>query len=481
MARLIKIKQSIKAALITSLITHSYSISAGEISFEHAWQLLQDKNNAIAAQKANVQRYKQLERSKDALNYPTLSLGANYTHLDKDVTVSGDQLLESIDSKSKAAIAANPALAGLLGSLGSVNPTSTIAHQDFFSSSIRAIWPIFTGGRITSAQAIASGQTDQAIAQLEMETQAQYEDLSKYYFSVVLARDVLLTRESVEKGLTKHRDFAIKLEKQGQIAKVERLQAEASLAKAKVDRKKAQKDVEIAVSALTQILNQSDKVYPNTKLFINHTLPPLSAFTQQTLDTYPGLAILDAKNKQASNLIKAEQGRYYPEVYLYGNYSLHEDDSLANQMTPDWLVGVGVKLPLIDNSGRSENIQAAQSAVLQVNHLRQQATQDLSVLVEKTYFEAEQAIEEVEGLNASIQLAKENLKLRNKAFTQGLSTSLEVVDAELYLAGVKTQQQLASFNYLIALNKLLALASDINAFKQYQNNAYQPINSEDAS
>ncbi len=197
----------------------------------------------------------------------------------------------------------------------------------------------------------------------------------------------------------------------------------------------------------------------------------MHAFIEQTLNTYPGLSLLDAKEKQASSLIKAEQGKYYPEVYLYGDYSLHEDDSLASQMKPDWLVGVGVNIPLIENSGRSEQVKAANSAVNQVRYLKAQAKQDLSVLVEKTYLEAEQALEEVTGLNSSLNLAQENLRLRQKAFSQGLSTSVDVVDAELYLASIRTQQSLASFNYLISLNKLLALSSEMSSFSTYHQSA----------
>ncbi|WP_198597168.1 TolC family protein, partial [Vibrio splendidus] len=81
--------------------------------------------------------------------------------------------------------------------------------------------------------------------------------------------------------------------------------------------------------------------------------------------------------------------------------------------------------------------------------------------------EANQAIEEVQGLNSSLALAQENLLLRKKAFTQGLSNSLEVVDAELYLASIKTQQSAARFKYLISLNKLLALTSEMNAYSSY--------------
>ncbi|CAB1257841.1 TPA: TolC family protein [Vibrio cholerae] len=439
---------------------------AAPLSFQEAWDLLQQQNNSLAAQRANVERYAHLKDATQNLNLPSVSVGANFTRLDQDVTLSGKQIF---DSTGQALPALPPTLAQLVAGIGSIQ--STITERDIFTSSIRAIWPIFTGGRITAAQDAAAGKEDEAQSQLAMEIQARYEDLAKYYFSVVLAKEVLATRIAVEEGLTQHRDNALKLEQQGQIAHVERLQADASLDKAKVERKKAQKTLDIAQSALTQILGATETVEPSGMLFINTSLPPMHAFIEQTLNTYPGLSLLDAKEKQASSLIKAEQGKYYPEVYLYGDYSLHEDDSLASQMKPDWLVGVGVNIPLIENTGRSEQVKAANSAVNQVRYLKAQAKQDLSVLVEKTYLEAEQALEEVTGLNSSLNLAQENLRLRQKAFSQGLSTSIDVVDAELYLASIRTQQSLASFNYLISLNKLLALSSEISSFSTYHQSA----------
>ncbi|PNH78877.1 TolC family protein [Vibrio diazotrophicus] len=449
------------ALFVCSLLGSQTAYSA-PISFQQAWELLKQNNNSLAAERANVERYEHLKNSKGNLNLPSISVGANFTRLDNDVTLSGQQIMESTGQTL-------PLPAALLSSIGSI--TSTVTERDIFSSSIRAVWPIFTGGRISAAQDAAIGKKEEAQSQLAMETQARYEDLAKYYYSVVLAQQVLETRSSVEAGLTKHRDNALKLEQQGQIAHVERLQAEASLDKAAVERKKAQKDLDIAQNALTEILGQTTLVEPDGELFVNQSLPSMSAFVEQTLNTYPGLDLLDAKEKQASSLINAEKGKYYPEVYLYGDYSLYEDDSLASQMKPDWLVGIGVSVPLLENTGRSDQIKAAHSAVSQVKYLKAQARQDLQVLVKKTYLEAEQALEEVTGLNSSLNLAQENLKLRQKAFTQGLSTSLDVVDAELYLASVKTQQYVASFNYLISLNKLLALTSEMDTFDNYKKSA----------
>ncbi|AXY00976.1 TolC family protein [Vibrio alfacsensis] len=450
----------------------SFACHSAPITFDNAWNLLLENNYSLKAQRANVESYQYQQDATGNLNLPQVSIGANYTRLDTDVTLSGQQIFDSTGQKISVPPELLPIVEPVFNTLAST--TSTITERDIFTSSIRAIWPIFTGGRINAAQAAAQGKTDEAKSQLVMEQQARFEDLSKYYFSVVLAKEVLATRQAVEKGLTKHRNFAVKMEEQGQIARVERLQADASLDKAKVETRKAASDLTIAQAALGTILAQNESVEPSESLFINDRIPPLSAFVDQTLLTYPGLDLLDAKHKQASSLIKAEKGKYYPEVYLYGDYSLYEDDSLASQMKPDWMVGVGVNIPLIESTGRSEKVKAAQSMVTQVDALKSQAKQDLSLLVQKTYLEAQQAIDEVQGLESSIALANENLRLREKAFTQGLSSSLDVVDAQLYVASVETQQSAARFRYLISLTKLLALSSEMNSFAQYQHTAYTP-------
>jgi outer membrane protein TolC len=426
----------------------SAQTQASRLSFSDAWMLLQKNNNSLAAQHANVKRYKHLQEGKNDLNLPLVSLGANYTRLNDDITLLGSQISES--------------LAGL---------TSTFENKDVYSSSVRVVWPIYTGGKISAAQNAAKGQLDEAQGQLAMETHSQFEELSQYYFSVLLAQDVLKTRQSAEKGLKQHLQFAIKLEEQGQVAHIERLQAEASLDKANIDYKKAQKDLEIASSALTQILNQQALVLPKDKLFINSNIPPMNSFIEKTLNTYPGLHILDSKKRQASSLIAAQKSKYYPDVFLYGDYNIYEEDTLTSDLKPDWFIGIGVSVALFDNSGRSNNVEAAHNAVYQVEYLKAQAKQDLTVLVQKTYLEAQQAIEEVIGLDSSLALANENLRLRKKGFNQGLSNSLDVVDAQLYLSSINTQQSVAQFQYLISLTKLLALSGEMNTFQQYQSTA----------
>ncbi|PSW46397.1 TolC family protein [Photobacterium leiognathi] len=466
-----RIKPFMVKPLAVALLAITPSIYASPIAFSDAWHTVVTKNDGLAAKRANVEQAEHMQDAASDLYLPTVTVGANYTRLDQDVKLSPSDLFGSMPASDSeiGKVINNIVKDSALNSAF----TSTIANRDVLTSSVRAIWPIFTGGRISAAQDIAQGKTQEAKYMLAMMQQAKFEDLSRFYFGVVLAEKVVETRKEVEAGLKRHYEHALKLQQQGQIAKVERLQAESAYDKAKVDTQKSVRDLEIAQVALTKLLQQSSTTVPTTKLFINSSLPPMSSFINKTLASYPGLHILDAKRKQADGLIDVEKGKYYPEVYLYGDYNLYESDSLAAKMAPDWAVGIGVSVPLIDSSGRSGKVKAAHSMVTQVNHLRAQAEQDLSVLVEKTYREANQALEEYNGLKSSLALAKENIRLREKAFSQGLSTSLDVVDAELYLSAVKTQRLAAAYQYVMCLTRLLAISGEMNTFNNYQQ--YQGI------
>ena len=109
-------------------------------------------------------------------------------------------------------------------------------------------------------------------------------------------------------------------------------------------------------------------------------------------------------------LLTLEQGKRLPELFLFGNYSLYEQDTLAAKMAPDWLVGVGVKVPLVSRDGLSDTVQAATTTQVQVKQLLAQLRQDLTLLVEKSWREADLAREQYQALaahsNKSLEAAK---------------------------------------------------------------------------
>ena len=445
--------------------------SGTPLSFAEAWQRMTVENDGIKAARARVEQAEHGEVASKALNLPDVSLAAAYVYLDDDVELSPDDIFDSMAGGDQAAMIA----AGVVHSMG-LDParldsalTSTIAERENLTSSLRATWPVYTGGRITAAQAIAAEQVKEAGYDLEQERLDRFETLVRYYFGAVLARQVVRTRREVEKGLGAHRDHAVLLEKEGQIARVERMQAEAAHDKAVVERRKAERDLEIAEVALSRMLGSTHRIIPGDMLFVADYLPQVGEVIDSTLQQYPALDILESKKLQADKLAAIEKGKYLPTVVLLGNASLYEEDDLMNKLAPDWFVGVGVSLPLVDRSGRAGRLEAARSVAKRLDYLKQQAESDLVVLVEKTHRQALQALEEFHGLRSSRNLAEETVALRVKAFGQGLGTSLDVVDAELFLAGVKTQRAVAVFNYVVALGNLCMISGQPETFILSQN------------
>ncbi len=443
---------------------------ASDYTFTQAWTVVQSNNDGFAASRANRQKAQHMISSAKSLYMPQISLSGSYTRLDSDVTLSPSQLISSTPAGDElnSIIASLGAAAGIPAGQIDDALTSKIADNDVILASLNAVWPIYTGGRIGAAQDIALGQLKETEYLIRIEKQSLFEKLVKVYFGTVLTEQVLEARVNAEKGLYKHLDHAKKLEEQGQIARVERLKAEASYDKAKVDRNKAQRNAEMAQIALNKMLKDKDAVVVENDLFVNKELPDLNEMITATLNNHPGLGVLEAKRLQAKGLIDVQQGSYLPEMFLFGNYSLYEQDDLASELAPDWMAGIGVNIPLTTRNGRSGKLKAAKSSLLQVDHLKAQAVQDLSLLVEKTWREALVAQEEYSGLTSSLALAYENINMREKAFSQGLSTSLEVVDAELFLVSITTQRQVASYRYVLSLARLLGLSNQMATFAEYQ-------------
>ncbi|MBL0545098.1 TolC family protein [Aeromonas jandaei] len=452
------------------------SAQAQTISFSEAWTRVIQQDEGLAAEQAGVDRAKQLREAAKSMYLPKVDVGASYTHLDQPM---------ELDMMDLNPIANHPemvkALQQILGGLPIPHLTpndfvTPLTKQNVVTSSVKMLWPLFTGGRIDAAQDIRQAQVSEAQQLLVLKEQSTFESLSQAYFGVVLAGQVVQTKQDIEDGLARHLDHARKLEAQGQIAKVERLSAQSAYDRARIDTQKARRSLEIAELALGRMLKLPD-AQPGSGLFVNSELPRLDGLVQQTLEVHPGLKLLSAKKEQAKGMIRVEQGKYAPEVFLFGNYNLYEDDSIASKTAPDWLVGVGVSMPLVSRDGRSETVQAAKSAELQVNLLQAKTRDDLKLLVEKTWREAAQGLEEYQSLSSTQALAEENVLLRDKAFGQGLSTSLDVVDAQNQLAGVKTQRAAAAYQYVVSLARLLALSGQMNSFNQYQHGQVIEVNS----
>ncbi|GLP96975.1 TolC family protein [Paraferrimonas sedimenticola] len=442
--------------LVPAAIFFASAVQAEPLSFADSWQKLLEVSPKLRAEQQQVNRAEAERQATDSLNYPSLDVGGSYTRLQKPIR---------LDLRDLNPIALLPEgdLPAPLPGLDDSFFVTPLTEQNIFRASLDALWPIYTGGRVTAAQGIKAAQVQEKQQQAELASRDLFTLLVDRYYAVSVTEQMTATHRSLVQSLTVHVDNAKKLEEQGQIAKVERLNAEVALGNAKVALRSAERQQEMAQIALSRMLDLK-AAEPSSCLFVLQNLPELGRLSELTLKDHPALKLLKAKETQAQALIDLEKGGHYPSVFLFGSYTLYKDKSLFSRIEPDWLVGVGVKVPIVSREGHSGKERAAASALLQAKHTKAQTRQDLSLLVDQSYRQLLQAQEEIVALNGSIELAQENLRLREVAFRQGLSTSIERVDAELKLNGATLQQLGAKYRYIQSYAKLMAVSGQIDEF-----------------
>jgi len=417
-----------------------------QMSIEQAWESVEQKNDALKAAKSDLSRSKLKADSEKSMYLPSVSLTGSYTHLSEPVKIDGE-----ID----------------LGALpiplpGSIPFSADLSEQDVFLANLHLLWPLYTGGKIDAAQDIYAAQVVEAKAKEEMKKDEEFLKLIKYYYGVVVSDSLYKTRTKAQKALQLHYENAQKLIQEGQIAKIELLNAEVKLDAAKIETSKARHKLEISLSALATITKSQEK--PTSKLFVNEETKEQEYYENETQNNYKGLKLLDAKASQSEALVNIKEAGWYPEVAAYANYNLYKDESPIMSTLPTWFAGVMVKIDILKRKDRSQEIEIAELLSAKVKHLRAQAIEDLTLLVEKTYKEMLSEYEEFNSLSSSIKLAQENYRLRSIAFKEGLSTSVELVDAQMFLMGAETKRLNAAYNFVQKLAELSVLSGDREMF-----------------
>jgi outer membrane protein TolC len=259
-----------------------------------------------------------------------------------------------------------------------------------------------------------------------------------------------------------HVAHATALEREGQIARVERLHAEVARSDAERQLRASDHDVALARTALASLLAADSGIDPASGLFLSSEVGPLEGFIERAMENHPGLARLGAQRGRAAQAVRAEKAAWLPTVAAFGMRELHTED--LNIVSPTWAVGVAATFTLFDGMERGHRTAAARSQQARVDLLDARARRDIATLVEQRYRTMTKAREDSASRDRTRELAAELLRVRQRAVDEGMGTSLEVVDAQLALQGVQLQRLAAAYAFDVALAELLEATGDADQF-----------------
>ena len=418
------------------------------LDFSQARQLAHDRVDSIKVEAAETAKRESEAKSARSLHGPKIELDSKQ--------IWGRKTLDY----------GTVNLGGLIPGLHL--PPIDLYHEEDIGgprAAINAQLPIYMGGAINAKVRAA----DEAVYESQARTQAQRDtvdtELAQKYFAVQLARSIeRLQNEMLHQQELEVRK-ALRFEKTGTISRLERMAVEVNRDTAKRELLTAQTNRRVAESELAGLLREENVGELKNPLFVvTEDIGTLKSWQDKALGASPVLKSVVAQRRQAEQGVTAAKAAWHPQVYAFANYNM-----IKHYLTiaePEWIAGIGLKFTLWDNKDRNASIAAANSLVTKAQAAHDEARNRIQTAVQTAYLKSNEAREAYRLTDSTLSLAKENLRLREKGFSEGLSTADEVNDARTKLLAAEIARRVAAYRFVVAWAMLNAACGDMNAFEQ---------------
>jgi outer membrane protein TolC len=327
---------------------------------------------------------------------------------------------------------------------------------------------VFTGGKLLAANRAADARVVENQEQLLYTESILVTELAKRYYGYTLSMEAATVYQQVMDGIEQHLNRAKKLEMNGMLATSERLHAEVAYADAVRTYKKAIRKTDLVQAGLKNTLSSEETITPVSPLFLTKKIQVLEKYLESARQKNHVLKKIAATKEIATQGYKAELSSHLPKIYFFGKYELYKEDLTI--LEPEWAAGVGIRFSLFEGLSHTHKIMAAKKQKEAVRYYEAKAMRNIQTLVEKKYSELMTAIEQFDALEASMRFAMENMRVQKRAFKAGMTTSLNVVDAQLALSKVKIEKLNAVYAFDVALAQLLEVCGLSQTYGVYQNN-----------
>ena len=462
-------KSAVRTLLTAAALTVAVPLAAqpdGQLlSLDEAITAALTDNPAMKAAAYEEKAAVQERRAAIGLRMPRIGVTGAYAYLGKDIGFDLNDMKEPVNGLAGQILGSGmvppqyiPTIQGLISPLLAADWSLTIQDRSLGFVGGEVTLPIWMGGKINAANRAAKINLRTAEAQGEQTRNALISELVERYFGLSLARQVVEVRRQVVDGVRRHLEDAVALEKNGMISRSERLYVEFKMTEAERELANAELEAGTVASALSNTLGREGEWLPVTAMFMVDEIGELADYQALAQERNPLLNQVSLKRQLAEEgmtmLVAAMGGG------MFYNYQV-------SGLVPRWAVGVGIHIKLFDGLNREYKYSAARQTVRRVGELQNKAGQDIAVLIEKLYNQLLNYRNQMASIDSSLAFAEEYLRMKNAAFLEGMSSSSDLIDAELNLAGVRAERLQAAYKFDLALARLLEAAGISEEFADY--------------
>jgi outer membrane protein TolC len=406
------------------------------IDQEEAISLALQNNKLIQAAQRMVEAAIADGRSQFANFLPKLSTTYSYTRLDKAPTTTFD--------------------------LGEGPETIPVGTADNYEWKFDLVVPIYTGGATPVAKRMIGINRDTKINTLETARLGISYGVTEAYYGVMSSNLLVNVQKDTLDYLTSAHDNALKWQEEGYFLPTEPLQIEVAKGKSEIALREARDMNNTALRTLKQILGLDGNV--NLEIVEPDSAP---AFRQVDKNKYMDIVeknnldiqAIDLQIKMLREQKKLVLSQKKPSLSLVAGYSNTGDDPMVsgNDLGSDpnsFAATLLLSWSIYDSDKVKQGAKNLQESIMALELQRTDTFEKTMIDAETTLNDYLRAIDKIAVTAKNLEAAKENFRILNSRFNEGLETSTKILEGQSMLSGAKLEYYQSIFDSHKALTKL---------------------------
>ena len=342
-----------------------------------------------------------------------------------------------------------------------------LMDQNVSSATLQFIYPLYTGGKITSM--INQAGIGKEIAQEDIRrTSLQVvRDVKRYYYAAQLTRELDSTAKEIVGSLSSTRDFTKGLYEGGSesVNKLDFIKTELAVSYAKSAEVDFASKHKAALAALANTMGISWDSQINISSPLSSKInasPELETLIQQASQFNPQINILKLAVRASNEKIDEARSAYFPQVAFTADarhLDSNTDSALINGSTKDsWTIGIGISMPLFNGGMTTHQVSTAKLQSSQMQDKQKLVEQGVAASIKNLFIDYDTARQQIAISAEASKQAEENIDLTTRALQIGAAKPQDMIEASILAAMVKgnllraqhdQQLQLAEIDFIL--------------------------------
>jgi len=342
------------------------------------------------------------------------------------------------------------------GIFGPYPLSAPLGKENIFNTKLTLKQPIYNGGAINTGINIADLNLKLTRYNYQKQEQKIIFDCINAYINVLKAKEFVKISKKAVSQVKAHLKNAIAFFKAGKVVKSDILRAEVQLATVKENLIKAKNGYKLAKTVLNSVmgidLNKKIKLLCLKK--IQNSNLPYKDYLKLAFKNRLELKEIEIAKKIQKQQLNLALSSKRPKINFLSNYNWKKGDQLPEDMRDSWDASLIISFNIFDGKKSNYKEKQIKASLNQLKADELKLKQGISLQIKQAFLKLKEAKERIKVTNKSVKQAEENLRIVEKQYQAGVSSSIDVIDAQVCKTSAKIKAITALYDHILAKVKL---------------------------